>query len=101
MTPGFQRHARLVFAKCTNWRSGPAGKISGTNGSRSVDKQSGSIPVKIIETGEEAYQHVLGRRARSVLVPTMGALHRGPQELIRVGRGQASNDRELAVGLSV
>jgi pantoate--beta-alanine ligase len=57
--------------------------------------------VKIIETRDAVYQHVLGRHAHSVLVPTMGALHQGHRELIRVAREQAGIGGEVAVSIFV
>jgi pantoate--beta-alanine ligase len=41
------------------------------------------------------------RTAKSVLVPTMGALHRGHLELIRVAREHAGKDGEVVVSLFV
>src|SRR5437660_9637455 len=38
---------------------------------------------------------------RRVLVPTMGALHRGHAELIRVARGAAGKEGEVAVSIFV
>lgn len=38
---------------------------------------------------------------RRVLVPTMGALHRGHRELIRIGREAAGNEGEVAVSIFV
>jgi pantoate--beta-alanine ligase len=57
--------------------------------------------VKIIETVDRAHPHVRQRTAKSVLVPTMGALHRGHLELIRVAREHAGNDGEVAVSIFV
>ncbi|HYJ06167.1 MAG TPA: pantoate--beta-alanine ligase [Chthoniobacterales bacterium] len=41
------------------------------------------------------------RSKRRVLVPTMGALHRGHRELIRIAREAAGNDGEVAVSIFV
>jgi pantoate--beta-alanine ligase len=41
------------------------------------------------------------RTGRSVLVPTMGALHRGHGELIRIARDAAGRDGEVAVSIFV
>jgi len=57
--------------------------------------------MKIIETTREAHEHVARSRQRRVLVPTMGALHRGHLELIRIARAAAGDDGEVAVSIFV
>ncbi len=57
--------------------------------------------MKIIESTEAAHAHARERKIKSVLVPTMGALHRGHLELIRVAREHAGNDGEVAVSIFV
>src|SRR5947208_4720294 len=57
--------------------------------------------MKIIESTKAAYAHLCERKAKSVLVPTMGALHRGHLELIRLARERAGNAGEVAVSIFV
>src|SRR6476469_6589844 len=57
--------------------------------------------MRVIESTEAAQAHVRGRETKSVLVPTMGALHRGHVELIRVAREHAGKNGEVAVSIFV
>jgi pantoate--beta-alanine ligase len=57
--------------------------------------------MKIIETVGEVQAHARQRTFKSVLVPTMGALHRGHLELIRVARDYAGEDGEVALSIFV
>ena len=57
--------------------------------------------MRVIESTEAAQAHVRGRETKSVLVPTMGALHRGHLELIRVAREHAGVDGEVVVSIFV
>lgn len=57
--------------------------------------------MRVIESTKGVQAHVRERKSRSVLVPTMGALHRGHLELIRVAREQAGKDGEVAVSIFV
>ena len=56
--------------------------------------------MKILRTVAEATASSPGRQRR-VLVPTMGALHRGHGELIRLAREAAGKDGEVAVSVFV
>jgi pantoate--beta-alanine ligase len=57
--------------------------------------------MKIIETTRTAHEHVARSQQRRVLVPTMGALHRGHLELIRIARDAAGRDGEVTVSIFV
>ena len=59
--------------------------------------------MKIIETVAAVHQHVRtrSRETQTVLVPTMGALHRGHQELIRIARDHAGEKGEVALSIFV
>lgn len=55
----------------------------------------------VIESTCAVRKHVRERTGKCVLVPTMGALHRGHQELIRVAREHVGKDGEVAVSVFV
>lgn len=57
--------------------------------------------VQIVSSVSEADAHSHERGKRRVLVPTMGALHRGHAELIRIARQAAGQDGEVAVSIFV
>jgi len=57
--------------------------------------------MKIVETVQEVQGRAAQRQRRSVLVPTMGALHRGHLELMRVARDAAGDEGEVAVSIFV
>lgn len=57
--------------------------------------------MRIIETAEAAHHHSRARATQAVLVPTMGALHRGHAELIRVAHERAGVDGEVVVSIFV
>jgi pantoate--beta-alanine ligase len=57
--------------------------------------------MRVIESTEAVQAHVRERETKSVLVPTMGALHRGHLKLIRVARECARGDGEVAVSIFV
>jgi pantoate--beta-alanine ligase len=63
--------------------------------------QDNEFSMKVIESIDAAHAHVRERTSKSVLVPTMGALHHGHLELIRVAREHAGNDGEVAVSIFV
>ena len=57
--------------------------------------------MQILQTANEAHQYAARSRCRRVLVPTMGALHRGHLELVRIAREAAGDDGEVAVSIFV
>ena len=57
--------------------------------------------MRIFTTTQEAQRCALENKKRRVLVPTMGALHRGHMELIRIAREAAGSDGEVAVSIFV
>jgi pantoate--beta-alanine ligase len=57
--------------------------------------------MKILRTVSSAMAQVPGAEERRVLVPTMGALHRGHGDLIRIARDAAGEGGEVAVSIFV
>jgi len=57
--------------------------------------------MRVIDTAGEAHVYAAQSRARRVLVPTMGALHRGHLELIRIAREAAGKSGEVVVSIFV
>ncbi|MCA1658651.1 MAG: pantoate--beta-alanine ligase, partial [Verrucomicrobiaceae bacterium] len=57
--------------------------------------------MKIFRTISRAMAHSRASSQRRVLVPTMGALHRGHGELIRIARKAAGPEGEIAVSIFV
>jgi pantoate--beta-alanine ligase len=57
--------------------------------------------MQIFTTVSKAHAHVAQSAKRRVLVPTMGALHRGHLELIRIAREAAGNDGEVVASIFV
>ena len=57
--------------------------------------------VQLVQSLSDAAALVRNKAKRRVLVPTMGALHRGHYELIRVARDTAGQEGEVAVSIFV
>lgn len=57
--------------------------------------------MQIVSSVSEAGAHPRDKDKRMVLVPTMGALHRGHGELIRIARDAAGQEGEVAVSIFV
>ena len=74
--------------------SGYRGELPGT-------RVSGLSLVQIFSAVSEASAHARGGAKRRVIVPTMGALHRGHLELIRIARDAAGKEGEVAVSIFV
>jgi pantoate--beta-alanine ligase len=57
--------------------------------------------MKVFTSVADASEYAHGETARKVLVPTMGALHRGHMELVRVAREAAGPDGRVIVSIFV
>lgn len=57
--------------------------------------------MQLIETAEAVRTFARERKTRRVLVPTMGALHHGHLELIRLARAAAEDEGEVVVSIFV
>ena len=57
--------------------------------------------MQIIESAQAAHAFIAGNNQRRVLVPTMGALHHGHLELIRIARDAAGRDGHVSVSIFV
>ena len=57
--------------------------------------------MEIVTTVSAATAQAQNSRARRVLLPTMGALHRGHRELIRIARQNAGRDGQVIVSIFV
>jgi pantoate--beta-alanine ligase len=57
--------------------------------------------MRIVTTVPEAHNAAQERESRCVLVPTLGGLHRGHLELMRIGRATVGPEGELAVSIFV
>src|ERR1051326_4535844 len=102
--PGFRPSAHFRFPKCASWLDGLVGRISDNRNIRSHARRFGSrkrdhFVMRTVTTVAEMRRQA--RTNRRVLVPTMGALHRAHEELIRIARDHAGTDGEVAVSIFV
>ncbi|MGY8688275.1 MAG: pantoate--beta-alanine ligase, partial [Verrucomicrobiales bacterium] len=63
------------------------------------------MPITVLSTIEEARAHLekcrTTKKGPIILVPTMGALHEGHAQLIRLGRERAGSDGTVVVSVFV
>ncbi len=98
-----QRGGPFPFKNFARLQSEPVGRIFGIVSSVSRDRQFGSAAprIRLVEIITKAPWEQRGSGKRRVLVPTMGALHRGHLELIRVAREKAGANSEVVVSIFV